>query len=57
MLRNSGGLSLLGGNLGVQVVQLILAWRRMDGMRPKGHTMGKGPSVYKGTRAVQEDGF
>ena len=28
----------------------MIAWRRTDGMRPKGHNMGKGPSVYKGDR-------
>ena len=60
VLSNSGGLSLLRGRLGVQVVvvtPLMIAWRRMVGMQPKGHTMGKGPSVYKGTQAIQEDGL
>ena len=58
MLRNSTGLSLLRGRLGVQLVvdnhtiDDILAAHGWDG-----HNMGKGPSVYKGTQAVQEDGL
>ena len=47
MLRNSGGLSLLRGRLGVQVVvttaPLTIAFGCMGGMRPKEHNMGKGP--------------
>ena len=46
MLRNSGGLSLLRGRLGVHVFvdnHTIDAFGRMGGMRPKGHKMGKGP--------------
>ena len=60
MLRNSKGLSLLRGRLGVQLVvdnhtiHDILAAHGWDAT--KGHNMGKGPGVYKGTQAVQEDG-
>ena len=60
--RNSGGQSLLrGGDYGCKwlltTIPLMIVWRHMVGMRPKGHKMGKGPPVYKGTQAVHEDGF
>ena len=52
MLRNSGAVSLLQGRLGLQVVvettPLMIAWWGIGGMRPKGHKMGKGLSLYKG---------
>ena len=54
MLSHSGGLSLLRGRLEVQVV---IAWRQMVGMRQKGQKMGKGPWVYKGRQAIEEDSF
>ena len=60
-LRNSGGLSLLRGRLGVQVVvhnhtiDDSLAANGWDAT--KRAQMGKGPPVYKGTQAVQQDGF
>ena len=63
MLRNSRGLSLLRGRLGVQVVvdnhtmDDSLAAHGWDATKRARHGMGKGPSVYKSTRAVQEDGF
>ena len=61
MLRNSGGLRLLRGGLGVQVVadnhtiDDSLAALACAATKKAQH--GKARSVYKGTQAVQEDGF
>ena len=61
MLRITGGLSFLRGRLGVQVVvdnhtiDDSPAAHGWDATKRAQH--GQGPSVYKGARAVQEDGF